>query len=195
MSDSSFEVNTTARADNPRLLGVLGVFDGPNELLQAAKKVKSASFKSFDTFTPFPVHGMDDVQGLRRSPIPYVTFAAGLTGCALGFIFQYWTSAVDWPVNIGGKPLNSVPAFIPVIFEMTILFGGLATAGAMFFFNRLPNIFSASPCSESIGITKDKFALLIEAPDLDFDINDATVFLKKCGAKEVRSVFEKGWFG
>ena len=98
---------------------------------------------------------------LKRSPIPFVTFIAGLTGCALAFLFKYWTSAVDWPINVGGKPFNSWPAFVPIMFELTVLFAGLCTVGAMFAFNGLPNvrrkIFDPA-------LTRDRYAIVIEAP-------------------------------
>lgn len=188
-----------------QLAGVIGFFDNPEDLIEATAKVRDARFRSFDAFTPYPVHGLDDAQGLKRSNLPFVTFAAGITGCSLGFILEYWTSVIDWPLNVGGKPLNSWPAFVPVMFECTILFAGLATAFGMFFFNRLPNI---TRKSFDPRLTRDRFALIIEAPQGDeeevatkkgkgfkaFDESDASDFLKKSGAKEVKSVYCEGWF-
>jgi len=192
-----------------QLAGVIGFFDSESALIEATEKVKNANYQYFDAFTPYPVHGLDAAQGLKRSPLPFVTFAAGLTGVTLGFLLQYWTSAVDWPLNVGGKPFNSWPAFVPVMFECTILFAGLATAGGMFLFNGLPNvkrkIFDPK-------ITRDRFAIVIEAPaDVDdveaeaelkkkgkkfkpFEESEALDFLKKAGAKEVKSVYSEGWF-
>ena len=192
------------------LTGVIGFFDNPHVLMEATKKVREANYRDFDTFTPYPVHGLEAAQGLKRSPLPFVTFAAGLTGCCLGFLLQYWTSAVDWPLNVGGKPFNSWPAFVPVMFECTILFAGLATMGAMLLFNGLPNtrrkIFDPS-------LTRDRFAIVIEAPvqsedDEDeqarnaklgrsfkrFDEKEALELLRRVGAKDVKSVYAEGWF-
>jgi hypothetical protein len=186
------------QAKAPHLAGVIGFFSDPHHLLKATEKVRDSSYKHFDAFTPYPVHGMDEAQGLKRSPLPFVTFAAGLTGGSLGFILQYWTSAVDWPLIVGGKPFNSWPAFVPVMFECTILFAGLATVGAMFLLNGLPN---HKRKAFDPRITRDQFALLIEAPialEADrgnqFDEGQAAEFLKSLGAKEVKSVYSEGWF-
>jgi hypothetical protein len=193
--------------ESKALAGVIGYFETPSELLGAMKHVRDARYENFDAFTPYPIHGMDAAQGLRRSPIPYVTFIAGLTGGSLAFLFQYWTSAVDWPVIVGGKPFNSWPAFIPVTFELTVLFAGLATAGAMFIFNGLPN---HRRKAFDPGLTRDKFAILIEAPlpvemtdpkevarasrFKKFEQGDASEFLRHLGAKDVKPVYAEGWF-
>lgn len=192
-----------------QLAGVIGYFDDPHQLVEATAQVRQANYQHFDAYTPYPVHGLEAAQGLKRSPLPFVTFAAGLTGCSLGFLLQYWTSAVDWPINVGGKPFNSWPAFIPVTFECTVLFAGLATVAAMFLLNGLPNIRRKA---FDPGLTRDRFALLIEAPlevesdDSEtslkmggknfkpFNESEATEFLRKSGAKEVKSVYTEGWF-
>lgn len=190
-----------------QLAGVIGFFDKPQDLIQATEKVRDSNYQYFDAFTPYPVHGLDAAQGLKRSPLPFVTFAAGLTGCSLGFLLQYWTSAVDWPLNIGGKPFNSWPAFVPVMFECTILFAGLATVAGMFLFNGLPN---TRRRSFDPRLTSDRFALMIESPikvnDEEgsssksknqkfkaFDESEALSLLKNLGAKEVKSVYTEGW--
>lgn len=191
------------------LAGVIGFFASPQALLKATEKVKNAKYRSFDAFTPFPIHGLDAAQGLKRSALPFVTFAAGLTGCTLGFLLQYWTSAVDWPLIVGGKPFNSWPAFVPVMFECTILFAGLATVGGMFIFNGLPNHHRKAFDS---GLTRDRFALVIEAPFVSDDAEiaeeqqkknkgfkpfqeaEALDFLRQSGATEVKSVYTEGWF-
>ena len=192
-----------------QLAGVIGYFDDPHLLVEATKKVKEAKYKDFDAFSPYPVHGLDQAQGLSRSPLPFITMAAGITGCSLGFLLQYWTSAVDWPLIIGGKPFNSWPAFVPVMFECTILFAGLSTVGGMFILNGLPNI---TKKAFDPRLTRDRFALLIEAPSFDdedaseeksrlqkqgyrlFNESEAADLLRKTGAKEVKSVYAEGWF-
>src|SRR5688500_9063168 len=85
-----------------QLAGVIGFYQDPHALLGAMEKIRDANYKDFDAFSPYPIHGMDAAQGLKRSPLPFVTFSAGLTGCTLGFLLQYWTSAVDWPLIVGG---------------------------------------------------------------------------------------------
>ncbi|MDR3608073.1 MAG: DUF3341 domain-containing protein [Oligoflexia bacterium] len=180
--------------------GIIGYFDTPDELVTAMKDVRDARYERFDAFTPFPVHGLDAAQGLRRSPIPYITFIAGLTGGSLGFLLQYWTSAVDWPLIVAGKPFNSWPAFIPVTFELTILFAGLATAGAMLAFNGLPN---HRRKAFDPGLTRDKFAIVIESPEVEskapgrfkrFEESEVADFLRKLGAKDVAPVYHEAWF-
>jgi len=196
-----------SQATSPQLSGVVGFFNDPNALIEATKQVRDAKYQHFDAFTPYAVHGLEAAQGLKRSPLPYVTFGAGLTGFALAFLLQYWTSAVDWPINVGGKPFNSWPAFVPVMFELTVLLAGLCTVGAMFMLNGLPNLRRKSFDS---SITRDRFAVLIEAPlpveDEDeetvrktstfkkFDETEAKEFLKRLGAQEIRSVYTEGWF-
>ena len=186
--------------------GVVGFFENPTRLISGMRKVREAGYRSFDAFTPFAVHGLDEAQGLKRSPIPFVTFAFGLTGVTLGFLFQWWTSAVDWPVIIAGKPMNSWPAFVPVMFELTILFAGISTFLSVFWFNRLPNV---KKKSFDPAITRDRFAIKIDAPGGDDDLKtllhheteyktfseqEAKDFLKAAGATEVRTVYAERWF-
>ncbi|MBY0471686.1 DUF3341 domain-containing protein [bacterium] len=206
-----------AESKGPELAGVVGFFSSPETLLKATQKTREAKYKHFDAYSPFPIHGLEKAQGLKRSPLPYVTFLAGLTGGCIGFGFQYWTSAINWPLNVGGKPFNSWPAFIPVTFELTVLLAGLSTVGAMFFLNGLPNI---KKKAFDPGITRDKFALMIEAPpgfgqasDDDeyfdgvtpvkkkvvdtgtaFEVSSATSFLKGLGATDIKTVYNEGWF-
>lgn len=190
-----------------QLAGVVGFFSGPEVLLEAMKKLKEARYESYDAFSPYPIHGMDHAQGLKRSILPFFTFAAGLTGVSVAFLLEYWTSAVSWPIIVGGKPFNSWPAFVPVMFELTILFAGLSTAFGMFFLNRLPNL---NKRSFDPGITSNRFALIIEAPVKKmgwgsqesgsssqykpFQEKEAQDFLKSIGASEVRTVTSEGWF-
>lgn len=196
-----------AATQEKQLSGVVGFFADGHQLIGAMEKVRGERYKHFDAFTPYPIHGLDAAQGLKRSPIPFVTLGAGLTGFACAFLLQYWTSAIDWPLNVGGKPLNSWPAFVPIMFELTVLFAGLATVGAMLLFNGLPNI---KRRIFDPGITRDKFALWIGATlpieDEDdeesgrssqfkkFNVEEATQILRAAGAQEVRTVYAEGWF-
>jgi hypothetical protein len=199
-----------------KLAGVVAIFDNPAALVEATRKVRAANYESFDAYTPYPIHGLEKVQGLKRSPLPFVTLGAGLTGFMCAILLQGWTSVIDWPLNVGGKPLWSWPAFVPVFFELTILFAGLATVGAMFILNGLPN---TKKRAFDNNITRDKFAIMIDAPilkskeELDemddsevakyrarlarykaFDENEAKSFLQGLGAVEVKSVEQRGWF-
>jgi hypothetical protein len=177
---------------------VVGFYDSPSAVLEGMKKVKAAGFSNIDAYTPFPVHGMDEAQGLKRSFLPWVTFFGGLTGLSIGLGFQYWTSAVDWPLIVGGKPFFSWPAFVPVTFELTVLLAGLSTVGAMFAINGLPNI---KKKALDARITRDRFAIAIEMESpkakgtfKKFSVAEATDVLKQAGAKDIKSVLNEGWF-
>lgn len=138
--------------------GVVGYFKTPSEILAATKAMKAKGLKEIDTFSPFPIHGIEEVLGYKPSIVPWATLLCGITGFCVALHLQVWTSAYDWPINVGGKPFISLPAFIPILFELTVLLGGLGTAFFMFFLNGLPN-FNPSPLSPRV--TDDRFALYI----------------------------------
>lgn len=163
--------------------GIVGIFTDPELLKKAAAEVRDRKVKNFDAFTPFPVHGIEEAMGLRRSFLPWVTFGAGLTGCTIAATFEIWTSAFDWPLNVGGKPFISLPAFVPIMFELTVLFAGLATAGALFAVCKLPKI---DPPIIDPGLTNDKFALYISSEDPAYRESEFAELLKRAGAHEVR---------
>jgi hypothetical protein len=167
--------------------GVVGFIEDDHKLLDAAKKTYAAGYRDFDTLSPFPIHGMDAAMGLGRSAIPWVTFFAGLFGCSFGLWFTWWTSAVDYPLNVGGKPLWSLPAFIPILFELTILFGALSSVGAMFILNGLPKV---DPPIIDPDITCSKFALFIPETEKGYSPEKAEEHLKSIGATDIRRVAE-----
>ena len=185
----------------PSLAGVIGFFDNPESLIEATEKVRDSHYKNFDCFTPFAVHGLEKAQGLKRSKVPYVTGVFAFTGTTLAFLFEYAASKTWWPHIVGGKPFNSLPAFVPIIFELSILFGGIATFFAMIAFNRLPNL---KKRAYDRSLTNNRFAIVIETPPVDehdpdaipenFSPAEAESFLKSVGAKDTRKVFEEGWF-
>ncbi|MBI4125158.1 MAG: DUF3341 domain-containing protein [Deltaproteobacteria bacterium] len=168
-----------------KLLGIVAVFKDPYHLLRAAGEAQRRQFKHCDAFTPYPVHGLDKLLGIKRSLIPWVTLVFGLAGCLGGLGLQIWTSAVAWPLNIGGKPFLSIPAFIPITFECTVLLGGLATFAALLMFCRLPNYHTRALDKE---ITNDAFALYISAKEEGFREGDVREFLEKSGAYEIKMV-------
>lgn len=140
-----------------------GKFDSEAALLAAIRECNDRELPIVDAFTPYPVHGIDPLLGIKRSRLPFVTLAAGAVGLGLAFLFQYWSSAFDWPLNVGGKPFNSLPAFMPVAFELLVLFGGLATAFFLLLRSRLwpgQKSMSAHP-----RITSDRFVLMVEQRD------------------------------
>lgn len=165
--------------------GILGVFDCQDKLKEAVKRIRGVKIEKLDAFTPFPVHGLEHVMGLKRSPIPWGTLVFGLTGASLAMLLQGWTSAIDWPLNVGGKPFFSWQAFIPVTFEGTILIGGVLTFLTLFHFLKLPNFFK-KPLDPRL--TQDHFGLFVEESDTHFKFEKMESILKECGAKEVKKI-------
>lgn len=169
------------------LKGVIGIFDDPEAIIGAAKGARKQGWRKFDVFAPFPVHGLAEAMEIPRSKIPWVTFFAGLTGASVAFLFQSWTSAVDWPINIGGKPMISWPAFIPVTFELTILIAGLSTAAALFISCNLPKL-NEKPMA--LKFTDNEFGLFVPATEVGFNKDIVMKFLKEANANEVREIYE-----
>lgn len=164
--------------------GVAGLWLDEHSLVEAARKTKEAGFKNFEAISPYPLHGIDDAMDIPRSYIPYITFVFGLTGMSFGVWFTWWVSAVDWPLIIGGKPMWSLPAFIPVIFECTILFAALSSVGAMFAINGLPKI---NPPIIDPALTSHKFALFIAEDEKTFDSQKIQDLFRSLGADEVKA--------
>lgn len=163
--------------------GIAGLWYDDHECVVAATKIREAGFKKFDAITPFPVHGMEEAVGIKRSPIPFITFGAGVTGLMAGLGLAYWTSAVDWPINVGGKPFFSGPAFVPIMFELTILFAALISVGAMFALCKLPKI---DPPVIDPDVTSHKFAIFIPENDIGYNADRCEQLMKSLGAKEVK---------
>ncbi len=164
----------------------MAVFKSEGDLVEAARKTREKfNFKKYDAFTPYPVHGLDDAMGLKRSWLPWVTFFAGLSGTLTALALEIWTSAVDWPINVGGKPFVSLPAFIPIVFELTVLFGGLATVGALFYVCGLPRL---NPKILHPRITNDRFVLFVPCDDSNYNEIELAQFFKGFKAEEVSAV-------
>lgn len=163
--------------------GVAGVWLDEQQLVKAARKVRESGFTKFEAITPFPIHGIDEAMAIPFSWIPWVTLVFCLLGFAFGTWFTWWVAAVDWPINIGGKPMWSLPAFIPIMFECTILFGALGSVGALLFVCGLPQV---DPPVIDPAFSSHKFGLFI--PENDTGFNQATVekLLKDAGAVEVK---------
>ena len=167
--------------------GVAGIWEDDVQILQAARKMRQAGYTQFDAITPFPIHGMEEAIGIKRSMIPWVTFFAGLLGCAVGMGFQYWASVVSWPINVGGKPLFSLPAFVPITFELTILLAALSSVGALLYLCGLPKI---DPPIIDPDITSHKFALWVPDTEINYNGEQIENFFKELGAIEVKHLGE-----
>jgi hypothetical protein len=156
--------------DARKIWGLLAEFATPQDLVRAAAHVRDAGYTKWDAHTPFPVHGLDDAMGIRTTRLPYVVLAAGITGCTGGLLMQWWMNAVDYPIIISGKPFNSLPADIPVTFELTVLLAALTAFIGMLIANALPKFHH--PLFKNAAfrrVTTDAFFLAIEADDPQFD--------------------------
>ena len=164
-------------------------FETPEALIAACEKTRDAGFKKFECYTPFPVHGLADAMGLKRPILAWVIFAGGIFGLCAGFGLAYWVSVITNPYNIGGRPLNSWPSFIPITFETTVLFASLTAVFGMIAFNGLPRphhpIFNHPRFDK---IMDDRFLLTIEAVDPKFDIEKTAEFLRGLNPSEVVEV-------
>lgn len=164
---------TNDRNDNARYTAAF--FRREQDLLEATREARTAGFEIHDVYTPYAVHGLDEAMGLGRTRMAWVAFAGGVIGLLGGLLLQIWTSAYDWPLNVGGKPFNSFPLFIPVAFELTVLFSGLIAIGVLFLRNRLW-IFNRRQVFERV--TDDRFVLVLRQPDASFDADRANALLK-----------------
>ncbi len=159
------------------------MFDDEFTCMKAAAVFRDAGYKKFDAITPFPVHGMEEAIGIKRSPIPYVTFIFALTGASLALGFQYWTSAVSWPIIVGGQPFFSIPSFMPITFELTVLLGALSSVAAMFILNKLPKV---DPPVLHPDLTSHRFAIWVPETEEGFSYEKIEKILDEHGAKEIK---------
>jgi len=163
--------------------GVAAIFLTEEQILLAARKTREMGFKKFESISPYPIHGMEEACGIKRSWIPYVTFVAGLSGLSFALWFTWWTSAVNWPLNIGGKPFFSLPAFIPIMFELTVLFAALSSVGTLFYVCGIPKI---NPPIIDPDLTCHKFAIFIPTNDVGYDEKKVMDMFKALGASDIK---------
>jgi len=169
-----------------RLAGYLVEFETVADLVGAAEKVRDAGFKRWDCFTPFPVHGLDDAMGLGPTKLPWVVFGGGASGAILGMLMQWWMNTVDYPLLISGKPMWSIPANIPVGFEMTVLLAAFGAFFGMLAMNQLPQLHH--PVFQSHRFRRassDRFFLNLEADDPRFDEARTLEFAESLGGIQV----------
>jgi len=173
-----------------RLYGVLAEYDTPGELVEAARKVRDAGYTEFDCYSPFPVHGIDEAMGIKRTILPVLIFGGGFTGTIGGLLLQWWCNAYSWPWNISGKPTWSIPANIPIAFETTILLAVFTSFFGMWILNKLPQVWHPFFRNERFNhVTDDAFLLGIEARDRRFDAEGTPKLLADAGAIGVENVY------
>lgn len=173
----------------PRLWGVAAQFATVDSFLAAVEACRKAGYTHFDAHAPIPVHGLDEAMEIRPSRLPKLVFLGGLSGCALGLLFQWWTNAVDYPFRISGKPLFALPPAIPVVFELTVLFSALTAVIGLLVANRQPEFYH--PLFELPAFAQgsdDRFFVVVEARDPRFDPQATVRFLEGLGAERVYPV-------
>ncbi|MCP4573604.1 MAG: DUF3341 domain-containing protein [bacterium] len=173
------------------LYGLLTEFESPSVLVQAAAQVRDAGYRNWDVHTPFPIHGMDEAMGIRGTQLPFVVLAGGLIGLGLATLMQWWMNAVDYPFVISGKPLFGIPANIPVMFELTVLFSAFAAFFGMWGLNGMPKWHHPLFANRRfLRATQDRFFIVIEARDPRFRLHETSAFLASLGGSEVEEVKE-----
>ncbi len=172
------------------LYGYTGLFNTPDEIIEAAKKVADSKYEKYDVHTPYPVHGMDGAMKLKPSRLPYVAFVVGILAMLGMLASMYWMSNVDYPLVIGGKPFFSLPSWIPILFEITILSASIATVVAMIIVVfKFPNLSHPLHDTDFMkAITADKYGVSLEVVD-DESEEDVKAFLESIGANNVSAVY------
>jgi ActD protein len=173
----------------PPIYGMMAEFDSPTALVAAAHRAHQAGYQKIDAYSPFPVEGLAEAIGFHRNAVPLVVLIGGLIGGLSGYLMQYWISAVSYPINVGGKPYHSWPAFIVVTFEMTILFAGLSAVFGMLALNGLPMpyhpVFNAPRFAFA---TKDRFFLIVFSSDPKYSAAETRRFLESLGPRSISEV-------
>ena len=166
--------------------GILARFECPKSLVHAAEKVRDEGFTNFDCHSPFPIHGMDDAMGLKRSKLGYVIGAMGMTGALFGFGLQSWIHSIEYPMNISGKPFFAYPAYAIITFELMVLFSAFGAVFGMMFFNRIPRFHHPVFYSEKFSdVSSDAFYVSIEVEDPKYDEEKVISFLEDLGGTEI----------
>jgi hypothetical protein len=173
----------------PRLYGLMAEFDNPNTLVAASRRAHQEGYRKLDAYTPFPIEELHEALGIHHTRVPLMVLIGGIVGGLTGYGLQYWVSTIAYPLNIGGRPLHSWPSFVPVTFEMTVLFAALTAVFGMLAMNRLPMpyhpVFNAPRFAMA---SRDRFFLCIEARDPRFEIAATRRFLESFGPREVTDV-------
>jgi hypothetical protein len=173
----------------PVRYGLMAEFDDAEALLRATRSAYQAGYRRMDAYSPLPVEGLAEALGTRRTWVPLVVLLGGLSGCLGGFCLQYWIAVMDYPINVGGRPLNSWPSFIPVTFELTILAAAFSAVIGLLALCKLPwpshPVFNVPQFEQA---TQTRFFLCIEAQDPRFAPEETREFLAGLGPREVHDV-------
>lgn len=175
-----------------KTVGMIGLYDSPDALIAAARRVREAGYRRWDCHTPYPVHGLDEAMGLKESPVPYFTIGIGFIGVALGLAMTGGLSAWHYPIHVGGKALFSWQAFVPIYFELFVLLAALATMGALLVFCRLGRWHSPLHDSGVMHeVTTERFAIVLDASDEQYTEDGARSLLRATGCRDIRPLVEQ----
>jgi hypothetical protein len=178
-------------SDTQKNWGVLAEFANPAKLLHAAQELHDLGYRKFETWSPFPIYGMDDAMGFNGSKVPWLTLGGGLTGLTIGLTLQWWTGAVEYPLVIGGKPYFAWQFATPVTFELSILLSAFGTVFGMFGLNLMPRPYHPLDKIPNFRrVTDDKFFITVEVNDPLFDLKATQALLEKLGGTEFTVVEE-----
>ncbi|QDU66270.1 quinol:electron acceptor oxidoreductase subunit ActD [Engelhardtia mirabilis] len=184
-------LNEHDEGSEQKLSCVMAEYATPQEWLAACAKVRDAGYKRWDGLTPFPVHGMEEYIGIKPTILPWITLVAGMTGMTVAVALQYFTNAVLYPYLISGKPLFSLPANVPVMFELTVLFAAFTTVFTMLAMNGLPQWFHPLFRRNNFErMTDDRFGIVVEASDPKFNRQQVELLLANAGGANVEAIFE-----
>ena len=181
-------------SDADQVYGLLAEFSDPGALLHAAEAVREDGYRHFDTHSPFPIHGMDEAMGLGNAVgVGFFAFGGGVTGFAGAYLLQWWTAAVDYPLNISGKPFFAVEPSVPIMFELTVLFSAFGAVAGMLALNGLPRPYNPLFYSDRFrGASDDRFFLHVAASDDQFDVENTAALLQRLGAHHIELVKDDG---
>ncbi len=169
--------------------GLMAEFENPTALVEAAARARHEGYRCMDAYSPFPIEELHEALGGHHTRLPLIVLVGGLTGCIGGYALQYWASAITYPLNVGGKPLHSWPAFIPVTFECTILVAALSAVLGMLALNGLPQLYHPVFNVTRFALaSRNRFFLCIEAKDPKFDREGTKQFLETLHPREVTTV-------
>jgi hypothetical protein len=169
--------------------GLVAQFGTGAELVRATRELRRAGYRRFEAFSPYPVHGLDSAMGSRFSLVPFLVFGGGVTGALAGLALQVYVHAINYPLIFSGKPFLSIPAFIPVMFELTILFAAFGAVVGMFAINRLPMLYHPLLAHERfLRVANDGFYICVESRDPLFDLARTQALLETLGGGQVERV-------
>ncbi len=174
---------------NPAIHGLMAEFETAQQILEATRRAREAGYCDMDAYTPYTVEGLSAELGLPRTRVPFVVLVAGIVGASTGFFMQWYSMAIDYPFNVGGRPLNSWPVFVPIAFELTVLVAAFGALFGMLFLNGLPRphhpVFNVPSFERA---SQDRFFLCIEAIDPKFDLEQTRRFLAETHPAEIMEV-------